>query len=239
MRAEASFTGKVDNALISAPAASSVQVELGLSRADPSDGGMLSRRAQSHVATELICLSTAFLALSLEVFLRTELCSKIDLPWAIRIRIGLCFHRVRERLGAADSPPDQRSSATEIACPLPAPQSGVGLMSPKQPGKGGKPPGLPKSGGRKRGTPNRSSQAIREIFADLDYDPASELINLARGPSTPLEIRVHIHLQLLPYLYPKRRPVDATPEPMTTNVITTLDNSGECSDGPDNSPSAP
>ena|SRR5579864_8563554 len=104
--------------------------------------------------------------------------------------------------------------------------------------RGGRRPGLPKTGGRKRGTPNRATQTIRDLFAEFEYDPALELINSARHSKTPLEIRVQIHLGILPYLYPKRRPVESAQEPTTTNVITSLDNAGDYSNVPGDSASA-
>jgi hypothetical protein len=107
-------------------------------------------------------------------------------------------------------------------------------MSAPELGKRRKPLGS----GRKRGTPNRATQTMRDLFADLDYDPAVELTNIARDPKTPLDTRVQIHLGILPYLYPKRRPVGSTQEPTTTTVITTLDNPDDCSNAPGDSASA-
>lgn|SRR5690242_3051993 len=103
---------------------------------------------------------------------------------------------------------------------------------------GGRPGGRPKTGGRKRGTPNRATQHLRDLCVGKNYDPAAELINIAQDPHTPLETRVQIHHDFLPYLYPKRRPVDSTHEPTTVKVVTELDISDNCSDVPDNSPSA-
>jgi len=89
---------------------------------------------------------------------------------------------------------------------------------------GGRPKGLPKTGGRKKGTPNRATVALREKLDANRYDPVDELIRIARAPNAPLELRAHIHLAILPYLYPKRKPInDSTEEPMVTNVITDLD----------------
>jgi hypothetical protein len=101
------------------------------------------------------------------------------------------------------------------------------VSAPESP-KGGRPRGLPKTGGRQRGTPNRATLSLREKFTGLDYDPIGELIEIARAPNTPLEMRVHIHLGMLPYLYPKRKPVDqVSEEPMATKVVTILEGASE------------
>jgi hypothetical protein len=90
--------------------------------------------------------------------------------------------------------------------------------------KVGRPKGLPKTGGRRRGTPNRATLSLRETLAALDYDSAVELVQIARNPKTPLDRRIQIHLGLLPYQYPKRKPVnELSEEPMTTKVVTILE----------------
>jgi hypothetical protein len=46
-------------------------------------------------------------------------------------------------------------------------------------------------------------------------------------PKTPLEQRIQIHLAILPYQYPKRKPVDQSiAEPVSINVITDLEGEG-------------
>jgi len=103
---------------------------------------------------------------------------------------------------------------------------------------GGRPKGLPKTGGRKKGTPNRATVLLGEKLAANGYDPADELMRIAADVRTPLELSVHIHLALLPYIYPKRKPVDdSTREPMTANVTTILEPSGNCTNVPTESPS--
>jgi len=96
--------------------------------------------------------------------------------------------------------------------------------------KGGRPKGLPKTGGRRRGTPNRATVSLREKLDARGYDPILKLVEIAEDTRTPLELRVHIHLGIAPYLHPKRKPVDQASEaPMTANIITTLEDAGEVS----------
>ena len=59
-------------------------------------------------------------------------------------------------------------------------------------GKGGRPQGLPKSGGRQKGTPNRSTQAVREVFEELDFNPIHELVVMAKDPKLRAELKVNI-----------------------------------------------
>jgi hypothetical protein len=104
-------------------------------------------------------------------------------------------------------------------------------MSPSQSGTRGRPKGSPKTGGRKPGTPNKVTASLLERLAALNYDPLLELVHLANDPKTPLEMRIHVHLALFPYLYPKRKPVDGIREQaIITNVITELDGAGGITD---------
>ena len=66
--------------------------------------------------------------------------------------------------------------------------------------------------GRPAGSKNRYTEHREElaaIFARKDYDPVSCLIEEARNPATPQDIRVDIHKELLGYLHPRKRPVEA------------------------------
>jgi hypothetical protein len=83
-------------------------------------------------------------------------------------------------------------------------------------GKGGRPVGLPKTGGRKKGTHNRATVVLKDKLATLACDPAEELVKIARNPKTPAESKVQIYSTLLPYVYPKRKPVDDSDEERVT-----------------------
>ena len=87
----------------------------------------------------------------------------------------------------------------------------------------GRPVGLPKTGGRKKGTPNRATLVVQEKLEAIGCDPLTELGKIAMDKMTPLEIRERCLTNLLPYIYPKRKPVDTSYEPTIINVTTTLD----------------
>jgi len=92
---------------------------------------------------------------------------------------------------------------------------------------GGRRKGLPKTGGRRKGTPNRATISLRELVAARGYDPIDELVTISRDHRTPLEMRVQIHLEICPYIYPKRKPADLSiEEPVSINVITDLEGEG-------------
>jgi hypothetical protein len=63
-----------------------------------------------------------------------------------------------------------------------------------------------KTGGRKKGTPNKRT----ELFLDClgDYNPLEALLRLVKDTKTPIDTKVKINLDLLPYMYPKRKQVD-------------------------------
>ena len=101
------------------------------------------------------------------------------------------------------------------------------LLSAGEARTGGRPKGLPKTGGRRKGTPNRATISLRELVAARGYDPIDELITISRDHKTPLEMRVQIHFEICPYIYPKRKPVDQSiGESVSINVITDLEAEG-------------
>lgn len=63
-----------------------------------------------------------------------------------------------------------------------------------------------KTGGRKVGTPNRRTAALIDKLEGLRFDPLHELIRLL-PELTPRE-KSAVCLQMLPYLYPRRKAVD-------------------------------
>lgn len=106
-------------------------------------------------------------------------------------------------------------------------------------GNVGRPSGLAKTGGRKKGTPNKATQKMREVLAEIDCNPLLELARIAQDHKTSVEQKIRIYSELLPYLYPKRKPMDDSRDEHTIiNINTNLDNSGldnqgDCSDGRD------
>jgi hypothetical protein len=95
-------------------------------------------------------------------------------------------------------------------------------------GKGGRPLGLPKSGGRQKGTPNRATLTLNEKLDALGCDPLIELAKLGMNEKISIEIRMRCLSEIASYVYPKRKPVDASDhERPVINVSTNLENSDD------------
>ena len=69
-----------------------------------------------------------------------------------------------------------------------------------------------KTGGRKAGTPNKKTTELLELLGD--YNPITRLIEIVKDENTPLDMQVKINLDLMPYIYPKRKSID-----MNTNEM--------------------
>lgn len=103
-------------------------------------------------------------------------------------------------------------------------------------GNGGRPIGLPKTGGRKKGTPNRATLTLKEKLDGMGCDPLIELARIAMNERNAIEMRVQCLIAMAPYLYPKRKPSDASErERPVINMNTYLDDSGDPSDVRDKS----
>lgn len=63
-----------------------------------------------------------------------------------------------------------------------------------------------KTGGRKKGTPNKKTKELLELMGD--YSPLEALLKIAQDTKTPLDIKVKVNLDLMGYLYPKRKSID-------------------------------
>jgi hypothetical protein len=68
-----------------------------------------------------------------------------------------------------------------------------------------KPPGS----GRKKGTPNHITREAAERLEELGCDPIAALAAIAKDAMTSVELRVRVNCELLQYVYPKRRAVEA------------------------------
>lgn len=69
-----------------------------------------------------------------------------------------------------------------------------------------KPPGS----GRKKGIPNKRTELLRDVLENLECDVPQKLIALL--PSLPPDGQAHVLLELLSYLYPRRKAM----EPVTS-----------------------
>lgn len=78
-----------------------------------------------------------------------------------------------------------------------------------------------KTGGRKKGTPNRKTLILQEVLETLDLDipmrlrdELSNLDDVQKFGYTPdikfkaINLRVQIYLELMNYLYPKRKAIE-------------------------------
>lgn len=70
----------------------------------------------------------------------------------------------------------------------------------------GRSSGLPKTGGRKLGTPNKKTAFLTEALEALKCDVPASIVEIL--PALPPEKRVDVLLQLMGYLYPKRKAVE-------------------------------
>lgn len=78
-----------------------------------------------------------------------------------------------------------------------------------------------KTGGRIAGTPNKRTLDLQERLEALGVDPVMGLAAIAKDASAPLEIRARVQLELLSYLYPKRRALDvasSNQQPISINI---------------------
>jgi hypothetical protein len=82
--------------------------------------------------------------------------------------------------------------------------------------------GRQKTGGRKKGVPNRRTPDLASILEEHNYSPVADLIessriakeNFKNDPSESkwLDISVKCAAAMIPYVYPKRKPVEGIAE---------------------------
>ena len=82
----------------------------------------------------------------------------------------------------------------------------------------------PEHSGRKKGTPNKRTKELIELFGD--YNPAESLLEILKNDKVPVDLKIKINLDLMGYLYPKRKSIESKEEvvlftnPETVNEIT-------------------
>ena len=64
----------------------------------------------------------------------------------------------------------------------------------------------PEHSGRKKGTPNKRTKELIELFGD--YNPAESLLEILKSDRVPIDLKIKINLDLMGYLYPKRKSVE-------------------------------
>lgn len=67
-----------------------------------------------------------------------------------------------------------------------------------------------KTGGRVAGTPNKRTQDLMERLDALGVDPVNGLAAIARDETAPLELRARVQMELMGYLFPKRKALDVS-----------------------------
>jgi hypothetical protein len=77
-------------------------------------------------------------------------------------------------------------------------------------------PGHKKVGGRKKGSPNKKTEFLFSELETKKFDVIGNLIDLI--PQLSLEKRADTLIQLLPYLYPKRKPSEIQNDPSTNEI---------------------
>jgi hypothetical protein len=80
--------------------------------------------------------------------------------------------------------------------------------------------GKSKTGGRTKGTPNKRSSELKQALEDNGIDPVSVITDVL-PELTPKE-KLNAMLSLMPYIYPKRKPIEIsfTPPPEKPNQET-------------------
>ena len=63
-----------------------------------------------------------------------------------------------------------------------------------------------KTGGQQKGTQNKKTADLLERLGN--YNPVDALLAISQDENAPLDIQVKINLDLMNYIYPKRKSVD-------------------------------
>jgi hypothetical protein len=69
-----------------------------------------------------------------------------------------------------------------------------------------------KTGGRVRGTPNRRTAELQERLEELGIDPVLGLAHIAKDPCVSAELRARVLIDLMSYIWPKRKALDIASE---------------------------
>ena len=61
-------------------------------------------------------------------------------------------------------------------------------------------------GGRQKGTPNKKTLILKDLLDKMSFDPAKKLVEMM--PDLNYELKAKICLELMEYLYPKRKAIE-------------------------------
>ena len=79
-----------------------------------------------------------------------------------------------------------------------------------------------KTGGRQKGTPNKKTKELMELLGD--YNPAESLLEILKSDRVPIDLKIKINLDLMSYLYPKRKSVESKEQVLLFTKTETVDN---------------
>ena len=65
-----------------------------------------------------------------------------------------------------------------------------------------------RTGGRVAGTPNKRTEELVLRLEALGVDPVEGLAMIAKDPTVSVDLRARVHIELLAYMYPKRKALD-------------------------------
>ena len=83
----------------------------------------------------------------------------------------------------------------------------------------------PENAGRKKGTPNRKTRELLELLGE--YDPAQSLLEILQSERIPVDLRIKIHMDLMSYVYPKRKSIESKEQVL---LFTNTETVGEVTD---------
>jgi hypothetical protein len=67
-----------------------------------------------------------------------------------------------------------------------------------------------KTGGRGPGVKNRRTQELESRLEALGVDPVLGLAEIAKDPTVSVDLRARVNIELMAYLYPKRKALDVS-----------------------------
>ena len=80
----------------------------------------------------------------------------------------------------------------------------------------------PDNAGRRKGTPNKKTTELIELLGD--YNPAESLLEILKSDRVPIDLKIKINLDLMSYIYPKRKSIEAKEQVLlSTNQETIKD----------------
>jgi len=65
-----------------------------------------------------------------------------------------------------------------------------------------------KSGGRAAGVPNKKTQAVADMLAEMNCNPVEGMARIAQDETAPVAVRAAMYRELAQYVFPKRRSVE-------------------------------